>query len=270
MTGETEPSGNQGSAEENTHSGAPTIAVAQLTIAANENRQDSRLRKRASKTVIRARIFCHWLWRNLKKPSIADWFVAAATVAMALTSACQWRIMGEQTFLMRRQLAGTMAAIVKYRDLPNIESPATGNFGFNMEFENVGHVIARNVTVHLKFQMIDMNTGERIGKVWDCDPSPFEVAPDSTQIKLTSCYLNGVDTETWKPIEEFDETLAVDGTFHYEDGFEDVVPSQKICFRYEPKIEGIDYHRFETCERFSAAVQQAKDKKTENQQKQPN
>jgi hypothetical protein len=53
--------------------------------------------------LLRARLCGRWLSRVIRKASIADWVVAAATVTMALTSFYQWRAMKGQLREMIRQ-----------------------------------------------------------------------------------------------------------------------------------------------------------------------
>lgn len=164
--------------------------------------------------------------------------------------------MGRQGTLMHQQLVGTEAAIVNVLEFPNIESPNTGNFGFNIALKNDGHVTAGNVHLALTAQIMNLPSMESVGELWKCDPPDFLLAGNTP--KNIQCFLNGLNTDTWQPIKDFKQTIAVDGAFSYDNGFGETI-HRAICLRYIPTIKtnfGDEaFNRFEACERIPALME---------------
>ena len=207
----------------------------------------------------------------------AERWMIGLTGAIAFFGLCsvivgvlQWRAMRGQlnemqstgvdthslTVATQQQLKGVQAATVTVVDFPNIESPATGNFGFNIAFRNGGHVVATDVHAILTAQRMALSPEESVGEPWKCTIPSFPLAPDKT--KDEQCFLEGLNAETWQPIKDFKQTIAVNGTFSYENGFGDTI-QQPICLRYIPtvtsKFGSEAFNRFEACDRVPALMQ---------------
>jgi hypothetical protein len=177
----------------------------------------------------------------------------------------------QQTMLIRQQLVGTEAAVVVINDFPGIESAQTNNYGFNIGFRNDGHVVASRVNVTLVVRRETVDGAKPIGEPWHCD---FDLSPiPPTKVEEHQCFLKGMDKREWRPIGDFRQTIAVDGSFFYWNGFE-AMPNQLICLRYVPsglksKFGSEGPGRFVFCDRYPAWIEYLKARMAGNGEKQP-
>ncbi len=177
----------------------------------------------------------------------------------------------KQTTLMRQQLVGTVSAVVVINDFPGIESTQTDNYGFNIGFRNDGHVVASKVDVALLLQREIVDGAKPIGEPWHCEFNLPPILP--TKVGEHQCFLKGLDKRSWQPIGKFKQTIAVDGSFSYWNGFE-VATNEPICLRYVPSglksIFGSEGPgRFVTCDRYPGWIEYLKARMAGNGEIQP-
>jgi len=201
------------------------------------------------------------MWHEMQKGGVDTHTLAEAAKTQA-TNTHELAVAGSaQALLTKQELEGTMGAVVTMIDFPSIEGASTGRYLFVSEFRNVGHVIAPSVTVKMRLQKMDIASGRRVGEAWPCDKPPFRLAFDPAPFHPVVCNLDGMTLADWNPIEVGTETLVVDGTLEYEDGFDSSVPPQPICKMYEATIAGSKFDRFEDCERVKALWQEDRNRK---------
>ncbi len=132
----------------------------------------------------------------------------------------------QQTDLFRQQLIGTEAAVI-VADFGGFEP---NKYAFNIGFRNDGRVIGSKVSVRLAARRETVSGAMPIGEPWSCDFDLPPVVPG--KVSGHQCFLAGLNGDAWQPIANFKQTIAVDGSFSYWNGFEDA--RQTICLRYVP------------------------------------
>jgi len=156
---------------------------------------------------------------------------AAKSAANAAT--CAAKAAQEQTMLMKQQLVGTQAAVVRVADYPSIY-PLGKLFRVDLAFVNSGHVLAKNIQMSVKVTMQEVKTGKMIEVLTNCTSQLEVLAPGDKPQKISQPCDFPVIGQKWANITTLKDTIAVDGTFSYWNGFEES-GSQVICLRYVPR-----------------------------------
>jgi hypothetical protein len=181
---------------------------------------------------------------------------AASSAANAATFAA--KAAQDQVALMKQQFVGTQAAVVRVADFPSIYR--LGNlFNVDLAFINSGHVLARNIRMNVKVTTREVKTGRVVEVLTNCSSQLEVPAPEDKPRKISQPCDFPVISQQWANIPTLKETIAVDGTFSYWDGFEDSGP-QEVCLRYVPNgvktafgaSEG--WGRFFSCTEYPGAV----------------
>jgi hypothetical protein len=168
----------------------------------------------------------------------------------------------KQTTLTRQQLVGSQAAVVNVWPSPGIENPpemtssGIGSPGFNIAFKNDGNIIANGFYARLKNHRIILPSEKAASDPLPCDfdlPILSKEKPKDFQ-----CSLVGFLTEkVWLSMEKLNQTIAVDGTYSYGNGFGEQV-TEKVCLRFVPQVRtkyGLDGDgNFVSCDRFPATL----------------
>jgi len=155
-----------------------------------------------------------------------------------------------QTTLMRQQLVGTQAAVVSIIDYPGIEQ----NDILDLGIRNDGHVIAHKIDVKVMVSKEGLSHYAASAS-WECGFQLPILAPSVSYNH--QCTLKGLSNESWRLIKRMEETIAIDGTITYDNGFE--IVRESFCRRYVPQIKtkyGMEgSNNFLTCDQFRAVIE---------------
>jgi hypothetical protein len=188
-------------------------------------------------------------------------FTAAIYCANQRAAEAAQNTLGEiqkQTKLIRQQLVGTLGAVVSISD-PVSPSALGNNINISFGFRNYGHVNANKFRFAVKIQVLSLADQKLIGKQWSCDHEFAVITPTSEHTPTPSehvfiqCFIAGLTNEDLKAIRELNRTIAIDGTYTYENGF-DEIKEESICLRYVPQVQtnrGLEGgNTFDTCDVF--------------------
>ena len=144
----------------------------------------------------------------------------------------------KQTKLARQQLIGTQAAIVSLNGNGNLSTtpmPITdANVILSIGLKNDGHVIANAISMRLKIQVLSLTNNNFIGPEWPCDFVIPTLAPGPAAYRL--CHITGLSSEDLRLISELRRTIAIDGSYSYDNGFGET-KTEQMCFRYSPETK---------------------------------
>jgi hypothetical protein len=131
----------------------------------------------------------------------------------------------KQTNLARQQLVGSQAAVVSLNmghGVLEVEPhPLKNNVNISIGLKNEGHVIGKSVEMRLRIQIFRISDRKYLGKQWTCDyPIPV-ISPDKTS--YSQCFVDGLSGDNLRSIENMTQTIALDGEYTYNDGFDDIV-----------------------------------------------
>jgi hypothetical protein len=213
------------------------------------------------------------LWKKWLKPvgMSSGFWTAAATVAIFITTMVytyyarkQWEAMGnqvtamqnqltemqKQSSLMRQQLVGTQAAVVDINEPVSVTpTPLGRKFNITIGFRNDGHVNATGFIAHFKIQVFRIADKTRTGKQWSCDRVVPVIMPPHSDRSFTSeehpylqCLVEGLPDEDLRFIYELKRTIALDVSYTYNNGFEEV-RKESGCFLFQLAVK--TYNGFE-------------------------
>ena len=136
----------------------------------------------------------------------------------------------KQTTLTRQQIVGTQAAVINIADYPGITLPDI----VDIAIRNDGHVIAHDIHVAIRAKREILPSEKPIGDAWGCNfPTVSVLAPTSPYSH--QCRMTGFSDKDWRSIGDLKETIILEGTITYENGFGDII-DQAICKLYVSKV----------------------------------
>ena len=176
----------------------------------------------------------------------------------------------QQTKLMRQQLVGTQAAVINI-DIPvstSLPPPLGNDISISIGFKNNGRVMAKNFQVKVSAQVLSLADNTYWGHQWSCERDinvvppfpPSDQAPNPGEHPFLLCPIDGLTNEDLRSISELKRTIAIDGTYTYDNGFGEET-EQRICLRFAPAVrtgygagtEGSD--NFQECGTFNVERQ---------------
>src|SRR5262249_16486974 len=140
----------------------------------------------------------------------------------------------KQTIMIRQQLVGSQGAVVKMNGpvgagpLPDLGKNINISFGF----KNEGHVNASALHIRVVIGKTLVSGDKWIDNPIPCDFTIMTLAPDKPEYR--QCFFTILPSDM-KAIASLKETIAINGTYTYENGFGDL-KAEPMCFRYFPHV----------------------------------
>lgn len=125
----------------------------------------------------------------------------------------------KQTTLLTQQVKGTQEAIVNFGI--SVESD-----GLSVSIVNQGHVIANNVTAHVTLTRKTLPDETQIGEPSSYPIEPFPLRPGSFDKTYD---IPGFSKKEWDAIKDIKETVSIEYSYSYENGFGDTYSYSKPC-----------------------------------------
>lgn len=166
-----------------------------------------------------------------------------------------------QTVLLSEQLEATQSAMVNAFE-PSRSGPYLDDttFHFNLRFKNTGKGIAHNVNTELQITWKTLPTEASIGTPVPWNVSIGELPPivDPNDRGIDKTMVITVKPDQLKAIDAMKETIWIQGTISFDNGFRKALISQPVCFVWQsiPPNSGGN-GSFQTCDSFEMAYKDA-------------
>ena len=170
-------------------------------------------------------------WAKACEATLADWIIAAATVAIFVTSYLQWtairgqlRTMNVQLKVARQQLIGAEAAVVQ----PGLDwYPMSGVNTLQIAWKNSGRVVATNIRAQLQLKKTALPSESDVWKSHVFVSSLPNLIPGDNR-NTTTRYPFTISDRELGLINNTELTVTIDGSLEYFNGFEKV--EEPLCF----------------------------------------
>lgn len=195
-------------------------------------------------------------WKIIRKMSIADWIIAAATTAIAVTGYYQWQAISGQLDVMKQseQPYVTIEGLVP-QDFPDGQLP-----GFVFVFKNYGRNVATHIFGNTTFSITPNDLGPieiKIGMVSSNLTQEFALYPrvgnpifadaggDFSLIDIPgnatmNRWIAASGTQEWKEhkgaVKAGTEHVYLWGFIGYKDSEGKQMPLEKFCFTYNQQL----------------------------------